>query len=418
MHFPVLAVDRGGVDMGDRRESVRDATVRLGSVGPLEVVGGCLEAASNDDKRCCKRDDGSTDDVRGRVSLPFGVDAKSCLTSNAADTRDHRVERHDGGSLFRRSDRVDERLTHRHLDTHRDGADEEEDESDGEVRSPANADGCEREPRGGPEEKSRSPTTVASKDLDEAVARDHRQGQQCCHHTGNPDGVALEEFEEVRLPCVPGPHEEAGLCDHDQPQRTASPPVADSRYSQCIRLCRERRPRDLSGLEADVVHSKEGEYEEYEEESRADDEGECEVDLAEQSATDRPDEHGDPTDDLSIGEDAIHLSVVAEALNPVDEPGLHGSAVEREAESDEYRRDRERDHACSCLCKPHVARTTSDKRNDARRPIVSATTPVGISNRTVPTENAAFAMKTSAIESPASRRKSVLIPQMIDAASV
>ena len=64
------------------------------------------------------------------------------------------------------------------------------------------------------------------------------------------------------------------------------------------------------------------------------------------------------------------------------------------------------------------ARTISDRRKEARRPMVSATTPVGISKSTVPIENAALAMNTSLIESPASSRNSVLIPQMIEAASV
>ncbi len=53
-----------------------------------------------------------------------------------------------------------------------------------------------------------------------------------------------------------------------------------------------------------------------------------------------------------------------------------------------------------------------------RRPSVSATTPVGISNRTMPAENAAFATKTSRKLRPASSRKSVLTPQMSAAESV
>jgi hypothetical protein len=57
-------------------------------------------------------------------------------------------------------------------------------------------------------------------------------------------------------------------------------------------------------------------------------------------------------------------------------------------------------------------------RNDRLRPVVSATTPVGISNRIVPTVNAEFAMKTSKMLSPASSRNSVLTPQITDADSV
>jgi len=57
------------------------------------------------------------------------------------------------------------------------------------------------------------------------------------------------------------------------------------------------------------VHAEEGETEEYQEECRADDEGESQIDLAEESAADGPEEHGYPADDLCIGEDAVHLSL-------------------------------------------------------------------------------------------------------------
>ena len=65
-----------------------------------------------------------------------------------------------------------------------------------------------------------------------------------------------------------------------------------------------------------------------------------------------------------------------------------------------------------------AARTVTERRNESRRPSVSATTPVGISNTTIPAENAAFAMNTSKKLSPASSRKSVLTPQMSAADSV
>jgi hypothetical protein len=57
-------------------------------------------------------------------------------------------------------------------------------------------------------------------------------------------------------------------------------------------------------------------------------------------------------------------------------------------------------------------------RYETRRPHVSATTPVGISNTIIPPVKNAFAANASKFESPASSRKSVLIPQMNDAASV
>jgi hypothetical protein len=57
----------------------------------------------------------------------------------------------------------------------------------------------------------------------------------------------------------------------------------------------------------------------------------------------------------------------------------------------------------------------SERRNEARRPRVSATTPVGTSNRAIAAVNAAFATNTSKIVSPASRRNSVFMPQIRDA---
>ena len=57
-------------------------------------------------------------------------------------------------------------------------------------------------------------------------------------------------------------------------------------------------------------------------------------------------------------------------------------------------------------------------RYETRRPIVSATTPVGTSKSTIPAVKNALAANASAFESPASRRKIVLIPQMNEAASV
>jgi hypothetical protein len=49
---------------------------------------------------------------------------------------------------------------------------------------------------------------------------------------------------------------------------------------------------------------------------------------------------------------------------------------------------------------------------------VSATIPVGTSNRTIPPVKNALAAKASRFDSPASSRKIVLMPQMSDAASV
>src|SRR4029450_10244050 len=64
------------------------------------------------------------------------------------------------------------------------------------------------------------------------------------------------------------------------------------------------------------------------------------------------------------------------------------------------------------------ASVTVPNRYETRRPHVSATVPVGISKITIPAVKNAFAAKASRLLNPASSRKSVLIPQMNDAASV
>ena len=64
------------------------------------------------------------------------------------------------------------------------------------------------------------------------------------------------------------------------------------------------------------------------------------------------------------------------------------------------------------------SRVAAPSRKLNLRPRVSATTPVGTSKITMPTLKNAFAAKASALLSPASSRKSVLTPQMNEAASV
>ena len=65
-----------------------------------------------------------------------------------------------------------------------------------------------------------------------------------------------------------------------------------------------------------------------------------------------------------------------------------------------------------------TVRVIVPSRYDARRPTVSATMPVGTSKTTIPTVKNALAANASRLESPASSRKIVLMPQMKDAARV
>ena len=94
-----------------------------------------------------------------------------------------------------------------------------------------------------------------------------------------------------------------------------------------------------------------------------------------------------------------------------------------EAEAQQDRRQRPADERRLGL--PHVqvqelerSSVAAPRRNEKRRPRVSATTPVGTSKSTWPAEKNAFAANASAFDRPASSRNSVLTPQMNDAANV
>ena len=63
-------------------------------------------------------------------------------------------------------------------------------------------------------------------------------------------------------------------------------------------------------------------------------------------------------------------------------------------------------------------RVAVPRRYDVRRPTVSATTPVGTSNSTMPAVKKAFAANVCPMLSPASSRNNVLMPQIIDDAPV
>jgi len=65
-----------------------------------------------------------------------------------------------------------------------------------------------------------------------------------------------------------------------------------------------------------------------------------------------------------------------------------------------------------------IANAPIPSRNDALRPMVSATTPVGTSKTSWPTVNVAFTTMTVKMSSPAPRRKRVFTAQISDAASV
>ncbi len=183
--------------------------------------------------------------------------------------------------------------------------------------------------------------------------------EERCDNPGDPDGVAVQEFQEVRLPGVPGPHEHAALDsarDHDEPEGTIPPPEPDAGRSYSVCLSRKCAPRDRLRLETDVVHPEEREDKEKQQEHRTHDEGNREVDLTKQPSPDCAHQHRCAADHLPVGEDTIHRTFVAQTPNAVDEPRFHRPRIERVAKPKEHGNDREGDYSPAYLGECHIGK--------------------------------------------------------------
>src|SRR6185436_3326801 len=130
---------------------------------------------------------------------------------------------------------------------------------------------------------------------------------------GDPDRVAVEEPEEVRLRCIEPPHEERalrGARQHQQPQRALPPSELDAGSRVPRDLARKLADGDASWSEPHVVHDDEGDHEDRCEESRANEVREGQIDLAEETTPDRSDEHRGSRDLLTSREDAVEQPAV------------------------------------------------------------------------------------------------------------
>jgi len=147
--------------------------------------------------------------------------------------------------------------------------------------------------------------------------------------------------------------------------------VTDALLADRRGLRRESPQRDRPGLEPDVMHPEEGKEEQRYEQTRADEKWEREVDLAQKAATDRSNKHRHTADDLTGGENPIHISVEPQRTYSVDEPCLHCARIEGVSEAHEHGDQREADDASANLCKADVCegrRCKDDEREQERGP--------------------------------------------------
>ena len=254
---------------------------------------------------------------------------------------------------------MDEGLTDRHLDTHRNRTDEEEGKSDRETRRPANTDRREGECGSGPEKDRRPPAAESGDELNEAVPNDHRDGQERRDHPGDPYGVAARSSRKYGCQAYQAHMKNAALDgsgDHDQTEGPIAPPEPDAGRRNSVRFRRKCAPRDRLRLETDVVHPEEREDEEKQQEQRSHDERNREVDLTKQPSADCADQHRRAADHLPVGEDTIHRTFVAQTANAVDEPRFHRPRIERVPETKEHGNDREGDHSPADLGECHIGK--------------------------------------------------------------
>ena len=186
-----------------------------------------------------------------------------------------------------------------------------------------------------PRRSVRPPPAAPREHLDELVAGDRRERDRRRDEPGDPDRVAFEQVEQVRLRGVERPREEPRLHErreHQEAQRGLRRTEVDARAGVARDLPGQLASRDPTRREAEVVHHDPGDDEDGHEEHGADDVRQREVDLAEQPAADRPDEHRRTRDLLAASEDAVEHSRVARGGERVDEPRLHCPRVEREPE--------------------------------------------------------------------------------------
>ena len=206
------------------------------------------------------------------------------LPADAARVGDQRVERHDGRALLGRHDLVQVGLPDgaRHAD--RAGHEQERRQREPERPGQPDADRRARLDDGRAEEERRPPPAAPREHLDELVAGDRRERDRRRDEPGDPDRVALEQVEQVRLRGVERPREEPRLHErreHQEAQRGLRPTEVDARAGVARDLPGQLASRDATRREAEVVHHDPGDDEDGHEEHGADDVRQREVDLAE-----------------------------------------------------------------------------------------------------------------------------------------
>ena len=130
--------------------------------------------------------------------------------------------------------------------------------------------------------------------------------------------------------------------------------------------------------EADVVHEQERDHQRHAEQTSPDQVWDAEVgDLGDDAAEDRAGQHGDPGDDLGLGEDRLEGAAEARRLERVDEPGLGRPREEREAEPEQDRRERPSEQPGADLPHDEIEQGREQRGGRAQQEREPATTGVG-----------------------------------------
>ncbi len=280
------------------------------------------------------------------------------LPADPPGARDHRVEGDDRRALLARDDAVQIGLADGAGHAGRRGDEEERSERRPERGDEPDHDGGARLDRRCAKQQRRPPSAPTREDVDHLVAGDRRErdcrGDEPC----DPDCVAVQQLEEIRLRGVERPHEEAeldGRRQHQQAERSLAPAECDALAGVPDDGGRKLREGDPPRLVPDVVHDDVGDAEDDDEQTGADEVRDREIELPEEAAADRPREHRDAGDLLAAREDDVERPRVASDGQCVDEPRLHRPRVEGEAQAHCDRHDRERDDARADLREPDVA---------------------------------------------------------------
>ena len=143
-------------------------------------------------------------------------------------------------------------------------------------------------------QQRRPPPAPPRCDAHDLIPGHRRQGDGGRDYADDPHRIALEQVQQIGLRRIERPAEKAQLESRGEHEEAEGPlPPAERDSGPCVLrdLRRQLARRDGPGREADIVHHDEGHREDRDEQNRTKDVRDAEVDLPQEPAADRPDEH-------------------------------------------------------------------------------------------------------------------------------